>query len=39
MRISMVYAMKGGRLAEPVAIEREEAVCRSEVYPDYIPGE
>ena len=38
MRISMVYAMKGGILAEPVAIEREEAVCRSEVYPDCLLG-
>ena len=39
MRISMVYAMKGGILAEPVATGREEAVCGSEVYPDCLLGE
>ena len=39
MRISMVYAMKGGILAERVATGREEAVCRSEVYPDCLLGE
>ena len=39
MRISMVYAMKGGILAAPVAPGREEAVCGSEVYPDCLLGE
>ena len=39
MRISMVYAMKGGILAEPAATGREEAVCGSEVYPDCLLGE
>ena len=39
MLISIVYAMKGGILAEPVATGREEAVCGSEVYPDCLLGE
>ena len=39
MRMSTVYAMKRGMLAEPVAAEREEAVCGSEVYPDFLLGE
>ena len=39
MRISVVYAMKGGILAEPVATGQEEAVCGSEVYPDCLLGE
>ena len=39
MRMSTVYAIKGGMLAEPVATGREEAVCGSEVYPDYLLGE
>ena len=39
MCMSMVYAMKGGMLAEPVATGREEAVCGSEVYLDCLPGE
>ena len=39
MRMSTVYAMKRGMLAEPVAAGREEAVCGSEVYPDCLLGE
>ena len=39
MRISVVYAMKGGILAEPVATGQEETVCGSEVYPDCLLGE
>ena len=39
MRMSTVYAMKGGMLVEPVATGREEAVCGSEVYPDCLLGE
>ena len=39
MRMSMVYAMKRGMLAEPVVAGREEAVCGSEVYPDCLLGE
>ena len=39
MRMSTVYAIKGGMLAEPIATGREEAVCVSEVYPDCLLGE
>ena len=39
MRMSMVYAMKRGMLAKPVATRREEAVCGSEVYLDCHLGE
>ena len=39
MRISMVYAMKGGILAERIASRQEEAVCGSKVYPDCLLGE
>ena len=39
MRMSTVYAIKGGMMAEPVATGREEAVCGSEVYPDCLLGE
>ena len=39
MRISVVYVMKGGILAEPVAAGREEVLCGSEVYLDCLLGE
>ena len=39
MHMNMVYAMKRGMLAEPVTAGREEAVCGSEVYPDFLLGE
>ena len=39
MRMSTVYAMKGGMLAEPIATGREEDVCGSEVYLDCPLGE
>ena len=38
MRRSVVYAMKGCILAEPVVAGLEEAVCGSEVYPDCLLG-
>ena len=39
MRMSTIYAIKGGMLAEPVATGREEDVCGSELYPDCLLGE
>ena len=39
MRMSTVYAIKGGMMAGPVATGWEEAMCGSEVYPDCLLGE